>query len=115
MGLFGKRKIVCDDDLKVLDGKSVAFAARRIEVEKCILMHDAGATKPGLIARIFRKGAAEKGSLVLLSGEGEIELASGDKGFDEALDWLRAGGWAIDDAIKAARQSPMVHTFVRKT
>ncbi|WKL56916.1 hypothetical protein Q1W73_14780 [Asticcacaulis sp. ZE23SCel15] len=119
MSLFSKYKIVCDGDLTVFEGKQARFHVSKGGLEKCVLMHDT-AKAPKLLEKTFlktfftAKDAVHLRSIMLFSGEGEIALSATARGFSDAIDWLRANGWQIDEALAQSVGSPGVRTFVRK-
>ncbi|OYW82593.1 MAG: hypothetical protein B7Z26_02840 [Asticcacaulis sp. 32-58-5] len=119
MALFSKYKIVCDSDLTVFEGKQTRFHVVRGGLEKCVLMHDS-AKAPKFIENTFLKkiftarDAVHLRSIMLFSADGEVALTPSERGFDDALVWLRESGWQIDDAIAESQASPSVRTFVRK-
>lgn len=82
-------------------------------------MHDQ-AKRPKLIEKTFlkkiftAKDAVHLRSIMLFSGEGEIALNAAERGFGDIIEWLRANGWQIDEAITESQASPSVRTFVRR-
>jgi hypothetical protein len=68
---------------------------------------------PLLLAKLIRP-KLKLSSLFLWSENQSVALISRDRGFDEAVTWLKQNNWDIDAAIERAKATPYIKVVVGK-
>jgi hypothetical protein len=89
------------------------FDATLDEITDVALLLASDYIPPLLLAKLIRP-KLKLSSLFLWSENQSVALISRDRGFDEAVTWLKQNNWDIDAAIERAKATPYIKVVVGK-
>ena len=113
-------RISIDGDALVVTrfGRTMArFTPEQVEIVR-VLSHKS-AYPPAALKWIYRIVPALRirpclQAVFVLARTSDIVLVYWDRGFQEAVDWLRTNGWAMDEAIERSLERTLVRQDVHR-